>query len=146
MRFWKSCFAVTLTFVFFSGCATVKKTDGTAAAPAPTPTSTKKETRKAVATKNQTASSSDVLTIEAGQTLWDISRSAQTYEKSCQWPVLYKANKEKIQDPDLIYPGQVLRVPRSVSPTDGANACKAAAKYGKHAPHSKPRVDVQVDY
>jgi nucleoid-associated protein YgaU len=28
------------------------------------------------------------------------------------WPKIYKANQDKIKDPNLIYPGQVLIIPR----------------------------------
>jgi len=28
------------------------------------------------------------------------------------WPKLYEANKDEIKDPDLIYPGQRLRIER----------------------------------
>ena len=27
------------------------------------------------------------------------------------WPVIYMANKDKIKDPDLIFPGQKLQIP-----------------------------------
>jgi nucleoid-associated protein YgaU len=28
-----------------------------------------------------------------------------------RWPEIFEANKDKIKDPDLIYPGQELRIP-----------------------------------
>lgn len=34
------------------------------------------------------------------------------------WPRIYKANKDKIKDPNLIYPGQVLFIPRTLSGRD----------------------------
>ena len=30
-----------------------------------------------------------------------------------QWPKIYEANRSIIKDPDLIYPGQVLRIPEA---------------------------------
>ena len=27
------------------------------------------------------------------------------------WPIIWRANKYQIQDPDLIYPGQELKIP-----------------------------------
>ena len=27
------------------------------------------------------------------------------------WPIIYKANRDQIKDPDLIYPDQVFKVP-----------------------------------
>ena len=41
-----------------------------------------------------------------GDTLFDIGM-----QYNMMWPALYKANQDKIDDPDLIYPGQVLEIP-----------------------------------
>jgi curli biogenesis system outer membrane secretion channel CsgG len=37
----------------------------------------------------------------------------QIYNDPFMWPLIYKANKAQIKDPDLIYPGQTFAVPRS---------------------------------
>lgn len=41
--------------------------------------------------------------------LWNISD--WFYETPWRWPEIYTANKFQIKDPDLIYPGQALRIP-----------------------------------
>lgn len=41
--------------------------------------------------------------------LWNIAD--WFYENPWKWKVIYKANKFQISDPDLIYPGQALRIP-----------------------------------
>ncbi len=41
--------------------------------------------------------------------LWKISQ--RTYGNPRLWPLIYVANKDKIRDPDLIFPGQVLTIP-----------------------------------
>ncbi|MCX7679256.1 MAG: LysM peptidoglycan-binding domain-containing protein [Spirochaetes bacterium] len=41
--------------------------------------------------------------------LWKISW--RTYGNPKFWPLIYVANKDKIRDPDLIFPGQVLTIP-----------------------------------
>lgn len=41
--------------------------------------------------------------------LWKISQ--RTYGNPRLWPLIYVANKDKIRDPDLIFPGQVLVIP-----------------------------------
>lgn len=41
--------------------------------------------------------------------LWKISQ--RTYGNARLWPLIYVANKDKIRDPDLIFPGQVLIIP-----------------------------------
>ena len=41
----------------------------------------------------------------------------EIYDNYRKWPLLYEANKDKISDPDLIFPDQELVVPRDDSPT-----------------------------
>lgn len=48
-------------------------------------------------------------TVVWGDTLWGISR--KFYGDGAQWRKIYNANKDKIKNPDLIYPGQVFTVP-----------------------------------
>jgi len=36
----------------------------------------------------------------------------EIYNDHRKWPTIYNANKDKIKDPDLIYPGQVFVIPR----------------------------------
>ena len=47
-----------------------------------------------------------------GDCLWKIAGFYWIYNDPLQWPRIYKANKDKIKDPDLIYPWQVLTIPR----------------------------------
>lgn len=43
--------------------------------------------------------------------LWRIAEYDSIYSNPWKWPILYKANKRIIRDPDLIFPGQVLAIP-----------------------------------
>ena len=52
--------------------------------------------------------------IRRGDTLWQISR--ETYGAGRRYTVIYFANGQQIRNPDLIYPGQVFRLP-----SDGGN-------------------------
>jgi nucleoid-associated protein YgaU len=52
---------------------------------------------------------SDVVTVEPGDTLWALSEEA--YGDPEQWPRIFQVNRTRIEDPDLIYPGQDLRLP-----------------------------------
>jgi nucleoid-associated protein YgaU len=52
----------------------------------------------------------DFYTIKRGDSLSKIAR--QYYGDAMKYPVLFEANREIIKNPDLIYPGQVIRVPR----------------------------------
>jgi len=49
-----------------------------------------------------------------GDNLWNIAKKDEIYADAYMWPRLYRANKEKISDPDLIYPKQNLDVPFGV--------------------------------
>lgn len=50
-----------------------------------------------------------------GDNLWSISAKGDIYGDPYQWPLIYKANRNKIEDADLIYPGQQLDINRSAS-------------------------------
>jgi len=54
-------------------------------------------------------------TVVKGECLWWIAEYKQIYNDPFMWPLIYKANRDKIKDPDLIYPGQVFRIPREFS-------------------------------
>ena len=47
--------------------------------------------------------------VQPGNNLWVISRAV--YGEGRQYTVIFAANMDQIEDPDLIYPGQVLDVP-----------------------------------
>ena len=44
--------------------------------------------------------------------LWNIAKKRTIYDDPWQWKKIYLANKEKIKNPDLIYQGQVFKIPR----------------------------------
>lgn len=44
--------------------------------------------------------------------LWDISSDDRVYGDPILWPFIYRANKDKIWNPDLIYPGWKLSIQR----------------------------------
>lgn len=48
-------------------------------------------------------------TVERGDSLSKISK--EHYGDPNQYPLIFEANKPMLQDPDKIYPGQVLRIP-----------------------------------
>ncbi|MBT25731.1 MAG: peptidoglycan-binding protein LysM [Rhodobacteraceae bacterium] len=51
-----------------------------------------------------------VVTVQPGSTLWAIAR--EKYGEGTLYVRVYEANKDRIRDPDLIYPGQVFVVPQ----------------------------------
>ncbi len=70
-----------------------------AAAPAAEPAVTEEATKPAV----------QIVTVQPGSTLWAIARD--NYGEGLLYLRVFEANKEKILNPDLIYPGQVFSIP-----------------------------------
>ena len=57
-------------------------------------------------------------TVVEGENLWGIAAEEEVYNVPEQWPLIYKANLDQITDADLIYPGQILDIPRDSSQSD----------------------------
>jgi len=67
-------------------------------------------------------------TVRKGDTLWGISAKDYIYGDPWQWPLIYKANRDKIKNPHLIYPKQVLKIPRDINCKDIIEARKKALR------------------
>lgn len=52
-----------------------------------------------------------VLVIERGDSLWRIARAV--YGEGPAYTLIYDANRHQIDDPNLIYPGQVFQIPKA---------------------------------
>ena len=50
--------------------------------------------------------------VRRGESLWAISAGSFVYGAGSRWRDLYAANRSRIKNPDLIYPGQELSIPR----------------------------------
>jgi nucleoid-associated protein YgaU len=48
-------------------------------------------------------------TVAAGESLSKIAK--KVYGDANQWKKIFEANKDQIKNPDLIHPGQVLKIP-----------------------------------
>ena len=59
---------------------------------------------------------SQMYTVKSGDTLGKIAKAH--YGDASKYPVIFEANRPMLDDPDKIYPGQVLRIP----PQKGAMA------------------------
>ena len=66
-------------------------------------------------------------TVEGGDNLWNISGKSSVYDNPYQWPLIYKTNRSKIKDADLIYPGQNFDIDQSASSSE-INAAVQHAK------------------
>lgn len=56
-----------------------------------------------------TAPAAKTYTVKAGDSLWAIA--AKYYGKGAEYAKIYNANTDKVSNPNLIYPGQVLTLP-----------------------------------
>ncbi len=82
-------------------------------------------------------------TVKPGDTLSGIA--AATLGSAGRWPDIWKLNKSKVPNPDLIHPGQQLRLPPAGAPkgpsvhepTDAAPGEKTAGPAGKKAPKAE---------
>jgi nucleoid-associated protein YgaU len=61
-------------------------------------------------TASRTPSEPKVYTVKPGEWLWDIAR--KEYGTAIGWFRIYEANRAKIKNPDLIYPGQKFVIPK----------------------------------
>ena len=64
--------------------------------------------------------------------LWNIARKKTIYDSAFMWPKIWQGNRDKIRDPDLIYPGQKLRIP-AVAPMTREERAAANNYYRKKA-------------
>lgn len=51
------------------------------------------------------------IVVQPGNSLWRIARSS--YGEGLSYTIIYEANKDQIGNPDLIYPGQVFKLPET---------------------------------
>lgn len=120
--------AIVAAALLATGCISAKSApteEATAAAPAPA--------APVVAPVTNTEPENTALTswtVVEGNNLWAISCKEEVYNVPEQWPLIYKANLDQIRDADLIYPGQVLAIPRDSSQADIDGAIKHAKTRG----------------
>ena len=43
--------------------------------------------------------------------LWNISKKRDIYDNAWLWPKIWQGNRDQIRDPDIIHPGQKLKIP-----------------------------------
>jgi len=60
----------------------------------------------------------DPYTVVVGDYLWKISGKQEIYDDPIQWMRIYSYNKDQINDPDLIFPEQILKIQRGVGPDE----------------------------
>lgn len=74
--------------------------------------------------------------VTKGECLWWISEYKEVYNDPFMWPLIFKANRDKIKNPDLIYPDQVFSIPRAFT-LDELQAGRKQA--GAAKPYNPPK-------
>ncbi len=98
------------------------------------------------ATAKSSLKHADHYVVKRHDTLWAIAGKSSVYGDPFEWPLLFKANRDKIQDPDLIYPKQKFSVVRTVTSAEKAKAEELADQTPKYQPHDKPKEKLAVSY
>ncbi|HET7306219.1 MAG TPA: LysM peptidoglycan-binding domain-containing protein [Gammaproteobacteria bacterium] len=65
--------------------------------------------------------------VKRGDSLWSIAGQSDVYNNPWEWPLIYKANSNKINDADLIFPNQEFSIPTYPS----QQAVNAATQHAK---------------
>lgn len=125
---------ITLNF----GCGAPKRIEGTEVP-------SKKASHEGISVKGKKVPSGQYLVV-AHDTLWGIAGKSDIYNDNFQWPLIFKANRDTIKDPDLIYPKQDFKITKGASKEEIAHAKELALKTPKYVAHSKPRPTLPLDY
>jgi uncharacterized coiled-coil protein SlyX len=75
-------------------------------------------------------------TVVRGDHLWGIAKKKEHYDNPFAWPMIYRANRDQIKNPDLIYPKQLFKIPNLTE--------EEMSKYDKIRRNYKPAPPTQT--
>jgi hypothetical protein len=84
--------------------------------------------------------------VQPGDSLWRIAGDPVVFGNSFRWPLLFKANRDQIIDPDLIEPAQDLTWKHSYSYPELEDAEQKAKDTPPYVPHVRPRKQLPLKY
>jgi nucleoid-associated protein YgaU len=98
---------------------------------------TQKQTAgKKVKSANKKSTLFSTYVVKKGDSLWWIAKYKDIYNDHFLWPLIYDANKKLLKDPNKIYPGQKLMIPRDGFKMEDIR--KARKKAGARKPYNPP--------
>lgn len=127
------CACITL-----AACAPKKNLLKDAAAPAPSGAASQGEPGKQAALRHYV--------VRRGDSLWKIAGKQSVWGDAFQWPLLFKQNRDQIQDPDLIEVSQDLGYLKSYSKEEIGEARRLAFETPPYVQHSSPRSTLPLKY
>jgi len=84
--------------------------------------------------------------VKKGDSLWEITGQYRVMGDSFQWPLLFKANRDQIADPDLIEVNQDLRFRKDYTQQEIKDAVDKAAETPPYFPHTTQRAPLSEKY
>jgi hypothetical protein len=84
--------------------------------------------------------------VKPGDSLWLISGLSAVQGDSFRWPLLFKANRDQIIDPDLIEPAQDLTWKDNYTTDEINDAEQKAGDTPPYVPHAQPRKMLPLKY
>ena len=133
-------FLVAALAVFFFGCA-ARQTVKQEPPPADTGTGVVEDTTPVAA-----APAGMKYVVQKGDTMWGISSMGKIYSDPFQWPLLFKANRDQVVDPDIIEVGQSFDVRKDFGADEVTDAVQKAKDTPPFKPHSAPSKKLPLKY
>ncbi|HWP81467.1 MAG TPA: LysM peptidoglycan-binding domain-containing protein [Bacteroidota bacterium] len=66
--------------------------------------------------------------------LWNIAKKPRIYDNAFLWPKIWQGNRDQIKNPDIIHPGQKLKIPPKAPLTNEEKAAVRSYWQKKNAP------------
>lgn len=84
--------------------------------------------------------------VKKGDSLWKIAAKGKVLGDPFRWPLIFKANRDQIQDPDFIETHQDLAFKKSYTKEEIEDAVKKAQITPPFEPRKQPRKVLPIQY